>query len=216
MESCNVRARTSWRRWIYTWKPTDYLWKGPNMAKHSPQPPLPSTPGHQDFEPNERADKEAKKAAMGDSSDAKLLPALLRKRLPLSVSALRQENTAKLTKHWVQRWKSLVRESLLKSIDNTGPSKKYLCLIKDLDRRQASLLFQLCSDHVALNHHLFRIRRSEMPSCPHCQGIIVETVKHFLLDCPQYVQQHHKLHIKLCHNTDSLCSSLVALSQSFP
>jgi len=131
--------------------------------------------GHQDFEPNEKADEEAKKAAKGDSSKAKLLPSILRKRLPLSVSALRQGNMAKLSKRWTRRWKSSPRESLLKTIDNTAPSKKYLRIIGDLYRRQASLLFQLCSGHAGLNHHLFRIRRSESPSCPHCHGITVET-----------------------------------------
>ena len=161
-------------------------------------------PGHCDFEPNERADEEAKKAAKGDSSDAKLLPPLLRKCLPLSISALRQGNSAKLTKRWERRWKSSTRESLLKGIDNTAPSKKYLRLTKGLDRRQASLLFQLRSGHIALNHHLFRIRRSETPSCPHCQGITVKTVKHFLLDCPQYVRERHKLRIKLRRNSGSL------------
>jgi hypothetical protein len=161
-------------------------------------------PGHCDFEPNERADEEAKKAAKGDSSDAKLLPPLLRKRLPLSISALRQGNSVKLAKRWERKWKSSARESLLKGIDNTAPSKKYLHLIKNLDRRQASLLFQLRSGHVALNHHLFRIRRSETPFCPHCQGITVETVKHFLLDCPQNVRERHELRIKLRRNTDSL------------
>jgi hypothetical protein len=89
-------------------------------------------------------------------------------------------------------------------IDNTAPSKKFPCLVKDLNRKQASLLFQLRSGHVALNHHLFRIHRSETPSCPHCQGIIVETIKHFLLNCPQYTRQHHELHVKLRRNADSL------------
>jgi ribonuclease HI len=53
-------------------------------------------PGHCDFEPNEMADEEAKKAAQGSSSDAKLLPSFLRKHIPLSVSALRQGNINKL------------------------------------------------------------------------------------------------------------------------
>jgi ribonuclease HI len=161
-------------------------------------------PAHSDFEPNERADEEAKKAAKGESSDAKFLPPLLRKRLPLSISALRQENSAKLTKRWERRWKTSARESLLKTIDNTAPSKKYLRLIKDLDRRQASLLFQLRSGHIALNLHLFRIHRSETPSCPHCQGITVESVKHFLIECPQYTQERHELRTKLRRNADSL------------
>jgi ribonuclease HI len=53
-------------------------------------------PGHSDFAPNEKADEEAKKAAQGDSSNAKSLPKFLRKRLPLSVSALRQEHLSKI------------------------------------------------------------------------------------------------------------------------
>ena len=121
--------------------------------------------GHQDFKPNERADEEAKKAVKGDTSDVKPLPLLLHKHLPFSVSVLCQENTAKLAKWWARRWKSSARESMLSSIDNTAPSKKYVCLIKDLDCRQTSILFQLWSGHIGLNHHLFHIHRSKTPSC---------------------------------------------------
>jgi hypothetical protein len=53
-------------------------------------------PGHVDFAPNEKADEEAKKAAKGDSSDAKSLPKLLRKRLPLSIPALRQSHSNRI------------------------------------------------------------------------------------------------------------------------
>lgn len=58
--------------------------------------------------------------------------------------------------------------------------------------------------HWILNHHLFCIHQLETPSCPHCHGITVETIKHFLLDCPHYVQEHHELCTKLCQNSDSL------------
>jgi ribonuclease HI len=161
-------------------------------------------PEHCGFEPNELADEEAKKAAKGDSSDAKLLPPLLHKHLPISISAIRQENMEKLKKCWERKWKTSARETLLKAIDNTAPSKKYLRLIRDLDRKQASLLFQLRLSHIALNHHLFRINRSETPSCPHCRAITVETVNHFLLDCPHYARERHKLRIKFRCNADSL------------
>jgi ribonuclease HI len=161
-------------------------------------------PGHCDFEPNERADEEAKKAARGDSSDTKSLPASLRKCLPLSISALRQAHNAKILKRWKRRWKLSPRHSTHKAIDSSAPSKKYLRLIKNIDHRQASILCQLRTGHIGLNQHLFRIRRSEMPSCPHCQGITVETVKHFLLDCPQYARKCHELRVKLRRNADSL------------
>jgi ribonuclease HI len=57
-------------------------------------------PGHCDFEPNECANEEAKSAAQGSSSDPRFLPHLLCKKLPLSISALRQENSNKLKRRW--------------------------------------------------------------------------------------------------------------------
>ena len=161
-------------------------------------------PGHKDFAPNERADEEAKLVAQGHSSDAKFLLLLLRKCLPLSVSALWQSHSNMLKNRWRRRWKNSERENLLRTIDNSAPSKKYLRLIKGLDCHQASLLFQLRSGHIGLNHHLFHIRKSEMPSCPLCQGITVETVKHFLLDCPHYSRERHELRLKLRRNAGSL------------
>ena len=142
--------------------------------------------GHCNFTPNECADKEAKLAVQGTSIKARFLPLLLCKKLPLSISMLCQENTKKLKKRWQHRWKSSERENLLCSIDNSTPSEKYLWLISGLDHQQASLLFQLCSGHIRLNHHLFCICKSKSPACPMCQGITVETVRHFLLDCPHY------------------------------
>ena len=47
--------------------------------------------------------------------------------------------------------------------------------------------------HIGLNLHLFQIQQAESPSCPHCQGITVEMVKHYLLICPQYACKCHKL-----------------------
>ena len=129
----------------------------------------------------------------GQSSVAKSLPALLRKRLPLSLSALWQSHSDKLKKRWRCRWKSSERKNLLRTIDNSTPSKKYLHLISGLDQCQSFLLFQLRSGHITLNHHLFHIRKSKMPSCPLCQGITIETVKHFLLDCPHYRRERHEL-----------------------
>lgn len=55
-------------------------------------------PGHCNFGPNERADEEAKLAAQGSVSDARFLPQLLCKKLPLSLSMLCQENNEKLKK----------------------------------------------------------------------------------------------------------------------
>ena len=93
---------------------------------------------------------------------------------------------------------------LLKTIDNSTPSKQYLHLISSLDHHQTSLLFRLCSGHISLNQHLFHICKAELPTCLLCQGITVESVKHFLLDCPHYRQEHHMLQRKLHQNVGSL------------
>ena len=147
-------------------------------------------PGHSEFAPNEKADEEVKKVAQGSSSKAKSLPKFLRKCLPLSISALRQGHIGKLKKCWERRWKDSPRAKLLKSIDNTTLLKKYIKLIAGLDRRQASILFQLQTGHVGLNQHLFRIRKSKTPVCPNCkEHLVVVMVKHFVLGCPQYRQE---------------------------
>jgi hypothetical protein len=95
-------------------------------------------------------------------------------------------------------------EGLPNSIDNPAPSKKYICLIKNLDRMQTSILFQLRSGHIRLNLHLFHIHKVESPSCPHCQGITVELIKDFLLVCPQYAWEQHDLRVKLHRNANSI------------
>ena len=161
-------------------------------------------PAHSDFEPNERADEEAKRAAQGLSSDAKLLPKILRRSLPASVPALRQDHDNRLLKRWKRRWKSSPRHRALHPLDDSIPSRKYLHLTQDLERRQASLLIQLRTGHIGLNQHLFRIRKAETPTCPHCRGITVETVKHFLLVCPKYAHERHQLRHQLRRKADSL------------
>src|SRR6202040_4339966 len=129
---------------------------------------------------------------------------LLCKCLPLSIPALHQSHSSRIKKCWERRWKSSPREDLLRTNNNSAPSKKYLRLISDLDHRQASILFQLRSGHIGLNHHLFRIRKYDTPVCPNCQSITVETVKHYLLDCPFYRRERHELQVKLRCNADSL------------
>lgn len=162
-------------------------------------------PGHKGFEPNEKADEEAKKAARGSTSETNRLPACLRRKgLPASVLALRQENRAALDKRWARRWRDSPRCRRLRSIDNTIPSRKFLRLISGLNRRQATIMTQLRTDHFPLNKYLFRIKRSDTPACPHCRGIVVETIHHFLFNCPHYRRERHILQTKLKRKAGSL------------
>jgi hypothetical protein len=65
-------------------------------------------------------------------------------------------------------------------------------------------MIQLCTGHIGLNQHLFHIRRSETPSCPHCRGINVETLRHFLFSCPFYATERHTLRNKLSRDANNL------------
>ncbi|KAF7970993.1 hypothetical protein HWV62_22243 [Athelia sp. TMB] len=155
-------------------------------------------PGHKDFDPNERADREAKKAAKKNSSADEDLPACLRrKKLPFSVAALRQEHQDQLKRTWRKRWRKSPRCRRFGAVDNTAPSTKYLKLIDGLSRSQASLITQFRTANVPLNYLLFRIHRAESPACPHCGGITVETIRHYILDCPHYAHARHALRLKL-------------------
>ncbi|KZP16424.1 hypothetical protein FIBSPDRAFT_912289 [Athelia psychrophila] len=123
-------------------------------------------PGHKDFAPNERADREAKSAAKKLSSAAKDLPACLRKEaLPISVAALRQEHTAKLKRRWTKRWRRSPRSRHFGTIDKSAPSTKFLKLINSYSRKQSSIITQFRTNHVPLNQTLFRIGRVESPAC---------------------------------------------------
>ena len=128
----------------------------------------------------------------------------MKKPLPCSIPALHHSNLSSLRRKWRRRWKNSPRYRSASRIDDSLPSNSYIKLIDTLDRNQSALLTQLRTGHSPLNQHLFRIRRSETPTCPHCRGITPKTVKHFLLHCPHYQHERHLLRRKLRRNADSL------------
>lgn len=161
-------------------------------------------PGHVGYDENEEVDEEAKKAAKGRSSDNGLLPAFLRTRLPISISAARQSFLATLSKKWTREWKKSPRfHKHLRFIDDSLPSKSFMKLVSPLPRNQASLLIQLRTGHAPLQAHLHRIHRADSPNCPHCEDR-PETVRHFLIECPHYRVARTRLSNTLRRNAFSL------------
>ena len=77
------------------------------------------------------------------------------------------------------------------------PSKKYLKATGFLPKSRSGVLFQLHSGHIALNKHLYRIKRSDTPNCLQCDKETPESVHHFLFDCPQYERERHILRCRL-------------------
>jgi len=134
---------------------------------HQLQLTLRWVPGHEGVAGNERADREAKRAARALSSPEDDLPACLRDPLPISVSKVRQT----FTSHF---------RSNLRTLSCPSP------------RPHASLLIQLRSGHAPLQQYLHRIRRTPSSICPSCHAA-KETVRHFLLDCPTYRRQREAL-----------------------
>jgi len=145
------------------------------------------TAGHVGIEGNEKADKEAKKAANGSNSPAKQLPRYLRKPLPLNPSAVKRKHEEELKKKWKTDWHASERGSKLLSTDSTTPSDKFLKTISNekLSRAAASSIAQLRLQHAPLNSYLYRFKRVDKPSCPAC-GENEESIAHFLLNCPKY------------------------------
>ena len=70
-------------------------------------------------------------------------------------------------------------------------------LNKNLSKKHTALYTQLRTGHIPLNRHLHQFKRSETPLCLQCPNNCVETVHHFLFDCPKYARERHALRIKL-------------------
>ena len=149
------------------------------------------TPGHMGIIGNEKADEEAKKAAMEGSSSADKLLAPLRKTLPRSRSAAWQEFTWKLKLKAINLWKDLLRFDGMKKLDLKFKHNSFSKLTHNLHLDHASLLFQLRAGHVPLNAYLHKIQKADSPICSSCQ--YNETVINFILHCETYKEARKML-----------------------
>ena len=164
-------------------------------------------PGHEDVEGNDTADGAAKEAAGGLSSPPALLPKELRKTLPLSASRARQNFKQELERRARELWRTSRRGVRMAEIDGGLPSQKYEKLITPLSRRHANLLMQLRTGHIPLNTYLERIGKSLARTCPAC-GEAPETVKHFLVDCPDF-SLHRAVHLHPLGHSGRTLSTLL-------
>jgi len=142
--------------------------------------------GHSKVVGNEEADKLAKEAAEGKASRRLDLPPLLQKELPISASAIKQEQHAKLMRRWRREWTVSPRRRRMEKLDMSFPFNDFRRRQYKLTRGQASTLFQIRSGHFPLNVYLHRINRSETKFCQQCEpedGAQEETVDHFLFKC---------------------------------
>lgn len=123
---------------------------------------------HKGVAGNERVDEEAKKAAQGESSPPEELPPILRKLLPISVAAAKQEFAEGQKVRWLELWKASPRFARFQHIDRAFPFNKFRKISNTLSRSQSSLLIQLRTGHIPLNGYLHRINRSDVRRCASC------------------------------------------------
>lgn len=128
------------------------------------------TPGHEDIEMNELADKKAKQAA-GKKVTTRLMP--------LSLSSLLQ--ITRSTFHLRSANFSTGRKTL-----RTQP-RKVADALAQLEKGKAAAILQLRSEHSPLNAYLHRFKHHDTGKCDQCRS--PETVAHFLLHSRQFKQQ---------------------------
>lgn len=152
------------------------------------------TAGHEGLVGNELADKEAKEAAKGRTSETKHLPRYLRKPLLTNPAAIKMAHAEKLKEKWKTDWKSTKRGKDTSEIDRSTPSSRFLNTISNpkLSREAASRIAQLRLKHAPLNGFLKRIQKVDSARCPAC-GDEEESIEHFLLKCPSYAHERWPL-----------------------
>ena len=144
---------------------------------------------------NKRADEEAKKAIRDGSSPLIKLPAPLRKTLPWSKSATKQEHMLKLKAAALDLWKGSIRYERMMCIDSEFEHDTFIKLIHKLHRERASLLFPLRMGHVPLNTYLHKIQKVDLLICPKCLQHN-KTVIHYILHCKEYKEERKTLFYK--------------------
>jgi hypothetical protein len=160
-------------------------------------------PGHEGIEGNERADEEAKKAAKGNTSHEWEIPIECRGVLPISRAAEIQRHNAELNRQARATFAKSPRAPFAHEIDPTMPSAAFAKITKDMPRKQASLLIQLRTGHIALNKYMYKIGKTSSPTCTQCQST-QETVHHYLFRCPAFNEQRKRMEKRLKRGASSI------------
>jgi len=161
--------------------------------------------GHAGIPGNELADKEAKKAARGMTSDKNLLPPYLRRDLLTNPSAVIQHKNSEIKQKWNKKWKESKRARNLAKLGYNAPTINLVRIISNanIPRRSASLVMQLLLNHIPLNSYLHRFKTIDSARCPAC-GAVPETARHFLMECPIYAHERWILEKGLKKNRKAL------------
>jgi ribonuclease HI len=162
-------------------------------------------PGHKGNEGNERANKEARKAAAGDETGmAGLALGKRMQNIPASMTALKATYKRRVMEKWKEKWNGTKQMTRQQKFDKQPPGNHVLKFYKGRTRKECSIITQLRSGHVALNKYLHRIKATDSPNCIRCNQ--PETVEHYLTKCKRYIEprKHLRESIKGIFNLTSL------------
>ena len=145
-------------------------------------------PGHAEIEGNERADAEAKKAAIQAPTSRPY------NHKPLKSARIRVIKEM-ARKQWDKEWNENTKTAkALRRITKRKGTKTGPKLYNEIPGRDAvAKIVQLRTGHCGLNHYLHRFGKRNSPYCE-C-GMGKETVEHYLLECRRYKEQR-KMMIK--------------------
>ena len=141
---------------------------------------------------NEAADCAAKDAAGGQVTESKKLPWLLRKDLPWSKSASKQDFHTRLKDAALTAWRTSAQFQRRGKILSNKLTKRHRETLTELPRGAASIWTQVRTAHVPLNAHVHRIHVADSPTCQRCFAYN-KTVEHVLLHCPTYNTQRRTI-----------------------
>jgi ribonuclease HI len=143
-------------------------------------------PGHFEIQGNERADMEAKKAAMDPTLNQ------LHKQKPLKSARTRYIKAA-AKEQWHKSWTEDTKTAkTLRHITKRKGSKSGPKLYNDMvSRNTVTTIAQLRTGHCGLNYYLHQLGKKASPYCE-C-GYGKETVEHYLLECRKYKEQRKRM-----------------------
>ena len=146
-------------------------------------------PGHMDIDGNEKADVEAKRAALEQLAGE---PPLQRKLKSVQFMKINDDINTAARKAW-NNGKTNARQH--RKMTRPKRFKAGVQLYSDLPRKQLANLVRLRTGHCRLNSYLNQLNIIEDPSCDCGRGI--ETVKHYLLLCKNYDDARKELKKKV-------------------
>jgi hypothetical protein len=146
-------------------------------------------PGHTDIKHNDKVDEEAKKAAKSEGRN----DAIPRASFPPLKSARIQLVKLSTNADWRTTWKQNRAAKLLHKITTKRNVHQSDKIYKSIARRNdVAQIARLRTGHCSLNQYLHRFGIEESPTCE-CNSEVIETVDHYLINCPKYDRQRHKL-----------------------